>query len=343
MKKKNLFALFLMCAVLIASLAGCGSKDGEQSTGGEAEETSSGEYTHRVILISDTHYMSNMSKAEYQAMYPESNPSAAFGDAFGYTQTEKMAAILEDVDTFTKREDVDGILVLGDLSTDDYGYANLPENYVQKFKDEVMEKFPCESWAIPGNHDSYPNDMWNEIFGYDRQYSVKIGDAAFIMLDTYQSGLAPSATGADYTGVDVEWLEEEIKKYPTEQIFLVGHYFDPNKSDYSFSKLLKENDRIVCMFMGHSHANELLLPEGYANRFLVNVYGYAYKSEKLADGTWHFDYFDEDYAWGFGVLEWNDTEANYYHVKFGRTYVGRNGTFDYAGGIHDQVTFKFKK
>ena len=236
---------------------------------------------------------------------------------------------------------VDAVLTLGDLSTDDYGYRNLAENYVLKYKEEVMDSFPCEAYALPGNHDSYPEDMWQEMFGYGRQFSVKIGDAAFIMLDTYNDAPMDSPSGSDYTGIDVEWLQQELEKYPTEQIFICTHYIDSTRSDYSFNKILRENKRIVCMFMGHSHGNELLLPEGLNNRFLVNVSGYAYKSEKV-EGRWQFNRYDDFWAWGFGVLEWNETEAHYYHVKYPRTYVGINGTFDFAGAIEDEITIQFK-
>ena len=86
-------------------------------------------------------------------LYPDSNPCGAIGDALGYTQTEKMAIILNDVCEFAKDTPIEAVLVLGDLSTDDCGYRRMAENYVQKFKDEVMLEFPCVSYALPGNHE----------------------------------------------------------------------------------------------------------------------------------------------------------------------------------------------
>lgn len=343
---KKLIALFLICALGAAVLAGCAQTpadptDPKDTSGSEGDSQVEEGYTHRVILLSDTHYMSDESKRLYEALYPGSNASDAVGDAFGYTQTEKMQAIRDDIALFMEDNTVDAVLTLGDLATDDYGYRNLAHNFGLKYKEEVMDTFPCPAYALPGNHDSYPNDMWYEMFGYDRQFSVKIGDAAFIMLDTYPDTTTASASGVTYAGIDSEWLEQELEKYPTEQIFICTHYVEPDEYDYAFNKILKENDRIVCVFMGHSHGNELLLPEGLDHRWLINVSGYAYKSEKV-DGTWQFDRFDEKWAWGFGVLEWNDTEAHYYHVKYPRTYIGRNGTFDYAGAIEDEVTIKFK-
>lgn len=346
MKKKRL-VVFLACFAAMFALAGCGSdaqsddKENAETNKQEAE-ASEGEYTHRIILLSDTHYMSNETKAEYEAIHPDSKASDAVGPTFGYTQTEKMQAILDDVSKFMETEKVDAVLTLGDLSTDDYGYRNLAENYTLKYKQEVMDQFACDAYALPGNHEGYPNATWNEMFGYDRQYSFKIGDTAFIMLDTFNDIPVDSPSGSDYTGIDTEWLEQELEKYPTEQIFICTHYIDSTQADYTFNKILRENDRIVCAFMGHSHGNELLLPDSMSGRFLVNVSGYAYKG-KETNGVWQFNEFDEAWAWGFGVLEWNDTEAHYYHVKYPRKYVGSNGTFDYAGAIEDEVTIKFEK
>ena len=74
---------------------------------------------------------------------------------------------------------------------------------------------------------------------------------------------------------------------------------------------------------------------------MIDLGGYAYQGEQV-EKIWRFDRFDETWAWGFGVLEWNDTEAHYYHIKNARRYVGRNGCFDYAGAIANEITINFK-
>ena len=298
-------------------------------------------FNHRILLLSDPHYMPNESVTEYKELYPTSNPCGAIGDALGYTQTEKMTIIMEDIHGFAKDIPVEAVLVLGDLSTDDCGFRRMAENYVQKFKDEVMSKFPCVSYALPGNHDSHSNDIWHAVFGYDRQYSVKIGDSVFVMLDTYGAGNEISAAGAPYTGVDEEWLEEELKKYPTEKIYICSHYFSPNEINDKFEKLMSQNERIVCCFQGHTHTSKIDFLEKWNEKPLIDLGGYAYQGE-LVDGKWRFDRFDEAWAWGFGVLEWNDTKAHYYHIKNPRKYVGRNGCFDYAGAIENEITINFK-
>ena len=296
------------------------------------------EYTHRIILISDTHYIPGIRKREYDALYADLVPKVdgppASGDIYGYTISGKMGVVLEDVNTIAENNSVDAILVLGDLGTDDYGYRNMPENYAQKFRDDVMAKFPVDSYVLPGNHDSYPNEMWRELFGYDRQYSFKIGDAAFIMLDPYRGETAVGQKGSPDLGTDMDWLEKEVTKYPTEQIFLCTHYLYEEEENERLNQLFQGNKRIVCVFRGHSHKNGVYACTNLQNKTVIDLGGYAY------DGRSYKTFYPE-YAWGYGILEWNDTEAHYYHVKSPRTYDAKNGVFHYAGAIEDDIEFVF--
>ena len=311
-------------------------------TAPETENVSTIEYTHRVILVSDMHYTTEETPKELKAVSPDYNTSDAAGDAFGYTQRGKIDCIVNDVNAFMENATVDAVLVLGDLSIDDYGFRTLPANYIQKFKEDCMDQLSCPSYAIPGNHDSYPNELWREVFSYDRQYSIKIGDAVFIMLDTFEAAPASGASGSDYCGIDADFLEQELEKYPTEQIFLCTHYVNHTKYDYRLNRILKDNDRIVCLFHGHTHKNDVLLPDGLAKRFLINIGGYGYQGEKI-DNKWVFNQFDKAWAWGYTVLEWNETKAHVYHVKPARHYVGGNGEFDFTETIENELTITFNR
>lgn len=300
-------------------------------------KTISKEYTHRILMVSDMHYTTSLDAAEYNASNPGALASNAAGTAFGYTQEQKIEAILDDISSHQKRENIDAIFVLGDLSLDDYGYRNLAENYLKKFKTDFLDKVNKPWYAVAGNHDSYTNDEWKTIIGSNRQYSMKIGGAAFIMLDTFADAHAESASGSNYVGVDVDFLEKEIKKYPNEPIFLCSHYYKPSASDYKFFKLLKKNERIVCMFRGHTHQNEILAPEEMDYKCICDIGGYAY----VGDDNNDFSVFDEDWAWGYTILEWNDSSAHIYHVKKPRNYTASNGTFDFLGAIEDDMTLRF--
>lgn len=79
-----------------------------------------------------------------------------------------------------------------------------------------------------------------------------------------------------------------------------------------------------------------------AFKYLAEIGGYAYDGDD-SSGVWDFSQFDDDWAWGYQVLEWNETEARIYHVKTPRTYVGSNGTFNYVGGIEDDNIIPINK
>jgi len=298
-------------------------------------------YKNRILLISDMHCTTQETSAELKLLYPDAKASAAAGNTLGHTQEEKIACIINDIRSFTEKEIVDAMLVLGDLSIDDYSFRNLPKNYCLKFKEECMDLFPFPSYAIAGNHDSYPDDMWQEMFGYGRQFSVKVGDAAFIMLDTFDNQPATSASGSAYVGIDMDFFTKELAKYPTGPIFLCSHYFKPGSYPEEFLEILKNNKRIVCLFDAHTHKSNITAVDEQVTQARVNIGGYGYQGEKREDGKWYFDRFDEKWAWGYEVLEWNENEAHLYHVKPARTYVGHTGVFDYPGSVEYELTIFF--
>lgn len=338
MKRKSFLKLLLavssLCALSLACV-GCGN----DST---ATNASKSKYDHRVILVSDMHYTMNDTPTAAKELYPDAQISEAVGPTFGINQNDKVQSIVDDINAFAERETVDAVFVLGDLTLDDYGYRNLPENYLSHIKRDLLDKLDYPYYTLAGNHDSYPNDDWKAVMGTDRQYSVKIGDAVFIMLDTFSDEIATGASGSPYISVDTDFLAEELEKYPTETIYLCSHYYKPAAADYKFTKLLRENDRIVCMFRGHTHNSVVLSPEEMAYKILVDIGGYAYDGDD-SSGAWDFTQFNHNWAWGYQVLEWNETEAHIYHVKTPRLYTASNGTFNFKGAIEDDLIIPINK
>ena len=166
----------------------------------------------RFLLVSDMHYTTQETNAELKAKYPEANTSAAAGTILGVTQKDKIDKIISDIKAEHEKEPLTAVLVLGDLSIDDWDMRKLPDIYCRKFKEDCMDKLPCPTYALPGNHDSIPNEMWQEIFGYGREYSVKIGNNVFLMLDTFKNIPATAACGGRYSGIDRDFLASELAK-----------------------------------------------------------------------------------------------------------------------------------
>lgn len=319
-------------------------------------------YAHRVILVSDMHYTTNMTKEEYDDQYnnlinnilgTEAKASYAAGPTFGYSQNQKIQAIFSDIDTYIAKEGaIESVMLLGDLSIDNKGYSNLREDYLSLMKTNFLDKLSYPWYAIAGNHDSYKDSEWEGIIGTKRQYSVVVGDAVFIMLDTFEAVHATSNSGSSYVGVNTEFLATELAKeeYADKKIFLCSHYYRPGEDteeDTALQNLIANDDRIVCMFRGHSHTNAVYEPAVLDGRPLVDIGGYAYNSTgtsiTLEDGTASTTYnvFSEANAWGYQVLEWDDSEVHLYHVKPARKYTDYLGVeHDYAGAIENEVIIK---
>lgn len=288
----------------------------------------------RILLVSDMHYTTDITPKEMEKINPEIDVSAAAGDAFGYTQKQKIERILKDVMKENEKEKLDMILVLGDLSIDDYSFRNLEDNYCKKFREECMDKFPCPTYAIPGNHDSYPNNMWKEAIGTDRQFAIEKDYAVFLMMDNFNNSPADSASGSKYTPTDVEWLKEMIKKYSDKKIFLCAHMFRTNETETDeFRKIVRETENIVALFRGHTHIDEVINFEG---KPLIDIGGYAYNGFCI-DGEYTFSIFDEKWAWGYQLLEFDDEKISTWHVKPSIYYKAQNGNFDFKEIITEKL------
>ena len=291
----------------------------------------------RFLLVSDMHYTTDEKKL------PVGKPSAAAGDAFGKTQSEKVQKIYNDIMRENGRSKLDAVLVLGDLSIDDYDFRNLPFNFCKKFKEEVMDRLPCPAYALPGNHDSYTNDIWKDVMGYDRRYSVEIGESVFIMDDSF--GDVPAnpknpASGSPFTPTDAKFLSAELEKHSGKRVFLCSHYFNCAKDDLSLSEecraLIENSNDIALMFFGHTHKSAVCRRLG---KTLVDIGGYGY-SGQLIDGRYEFNIFDKSWAWGYQILEIYDDMIKTYHVTTDNTYIATNGIFDIEESVKDEIIMR---
>lgn len=294
----------------------------------------------RFLLVSDMHYTTEETAAQLKLQYPNAIASAAAGNAFGKTQKEKVETILADILREHSRHPLDAVLVLGDLSIDDAPYRNLPQNFCRKFKEECLDRLPCPSYTIPGNHDSYPDSVWKEIFGYDRQYAVELGECVFLMADTFAKLPATGASGSDYSLLDEDFLRTQLQRFAGKKIFLCAHYLDTapeNNRNFTpgVCRLLADNADLVCMFRGHTHANSVSRLE---SKQILDIGGYGYDGQ-LVNGKWDFNMYDPRWAWGYQILEVYDDCIRAYHVKRAMDYAATNGQFHMPETVEDEICF----
>ena len=284
---------------------------------------------HRVLLVSDMHYTTEERYEELKKRYPEANTSVAAGDAFGHTQREKVELIYEAICAEHEKSPLDGVLVLGDLSIDDYDYRHLPDNYCRRFKEEVMDRLPCPAYALAGNHDSYPDAIWREVFGYGRQFSVELGGSVFLMADTFRETPAHGASGSPYTPLDVEFLEQTAAQYAGKPLYLCAHHISEGGESDEAAAWVRE--RATCMFRGHTHHDGLIATgERWGQKPLLDIGGYGYHGICTPEKKWVFSRFSFAWAWGYQMLEWEDESDRVltYHVKPAYRYVAENGIFE---------------
>ncbi len=281
----------------------------------------------RVLLFSDVHYTTAESAEELKRRFPESEASAAAGDAFGRTQEEKVQTALADILAEHAKQPLDLVLVLGDLSVDDYDFRRLPENYCVRFRDELLKRLPCPAYVLAGNHDSYPDEMWRGMFGYGRQYAIEREGVLFVMLDTFRKWPATGASGSPYTPADAGFLRETLAAHPGVPVFLCAHHFAPERESEEFRAIVREEPRIAALFRGHTHQNAVIpLDASWGNKLLIDIGGYGYNGQVI-DGKYVFSVFDTSWAWGYELLEIAPPAVRLRHIKPARRYVGRNGVF----------------
>ena len=295
---------------------------------------------HRILLVSDMHYTTEETSEEMKLINPTVKPSAAAGNAFGFTQREKIEKVYESIVREHEKAPLDAVLILGDLSVDDYSFRNLP-NFCKRFKEDCMDRLPCPAYAIPGNHDSYPDEVWHEVFGYGRQFALEIGGAVFLMLDVFCSTPASGASGAALTPIDLEFLKESFQKHKGKKIYLCAHHFSDRLFSEEVAELIRENNDVVCLFRGHVHKNAVIpLGETLGNKLLFDIGGFAYEGHCI-DKKWIFSIFDFAWAWGYQILEWDVDSAHTYHRKPAMHYKASNGDFDVEDTISGETSFEF--
>ena len=290
----------------------------------------------RILLISDMHFSAEDTPAEYEKKHPGARVSAASGPLLGFTPAERMELMISAVQKEHRKAPLGAIIIPGDLSIDDYPFRRLHANWCEKFKNDYLPRFPAPTYVIPGNHDSYPEEIWKGIFGRSRKFSTVLDGCLFLLADTYRDP-ARDPSGSPYTPLDLAWARGEMEKHPGLPVFLIAHYFCLDKEPPEFFTFLAENPRIVMLFMGHSHRFEVrTLPGEVGGKPLVDIGAFSYYT-RPTDGVWDFNIFHPEWRWGYQILELSGREAATYHVFPAATYRARNGVFDCAEEIHKKI------
>ena len=162
----------------------------------------------------------------------------------------------------------------------------------------------------------------------DRQFSFKIGNMAFIMLDTFSDqGSNSKSNGTSYVGIDKTWLASEMAKYRNCKVVVCSHYFN---SMSELKQLSDQYSNIIGFYHGHTHLYEAV--DVGNGTMCINDGGFSYTAFASEGGEWNFEYLDPRSAWGYCILEWtaDNSRCVSYRTTLAITYEATNMTYTIA-------------
>ena len=225
------------------------------------------------------------------------------------TPCEERMELLQKVMNQEYREHpFDAILCLGDYSLDFWcwetmgSYLNTPSvSNTKNFIDKVLPGLPLRPYLIPGNHEQYGNEKWQEITGFPRQFSLVYGDYVFLMCDTFGGDLDPAEhSDGTYTGLDPVFLREVMEKHPDKQLILCMHDLIPEKESREVMELVGGSGRFLCGFAGHIHQSRtVILPPQWGSLPLVYCGDFSYTLGSEADALPNWGFQRVDFSSGF--------------------------------------------
>ena len=234
-------------------------------------------------------------------------------DWFGVKAEDRVQKFIDDIKAEYEKQPFEALLLLGDYSLDHWkwqvkgSYLELGISNTKRFVDEYLSQLkslPIEIRMIAGNHEMYGNKLFNELTGYNREDVYVTGDWLFILMDTFKGLLDPTEhSDGVYTGADMEFINAQLKRYPDKKVVICSHYVEPWKDTEEFKALLRE-DRVACLFAGHTHKSEIWhMEEEYGSKKTIFTGQYSELNKKVM----------LDSMWGFRELILTDTyaESNY--------------------------------
>lgn len=223
----------------------------------------------RVILMSDIHYCKD--------------------GWYGVTQQIKRERLCADLEKEYAKDPYDALLLLGDYSLDHWKHGGfyLTQGICETkaFVDQCLSRLAPDGvdlFMMPGNHEQYGEEAWEKMTGFKRSGHLICGPVLFILLDNYGADLDPTENfDGTYTGADVARIRELMAEYPDKKIILCAHWFSMERESEEFFRLVREEERILCLFCGHNHASRVVATgEEEGDKPLIFTGNYSYAGDK---------------------------------------------------------------
>ena len=250
-------------------------------------------------------------------------------DFFGVKAEDRLQKFIDDLKAEYKKQPFEALLLLGDYSLDHWkwqikgSYIEKGISYTKRFVDEYLsqlKELPLEIRMIAGNHEQYGEKLYHELTGYHREDVYVTDDWLFILMDTYKGGLDPTEHhDGVYTGANMEFIKKHMDAHPDKKVIICSHFIDPRKDTAEFKALLRE-DRIICLFAGHTHGSKIwTLDEEYGSKNVIFTGQY---SELNVNSMWGFrelilndDYIESNYITPESTVIINDEKIDHHYGK----------------------------
>lgn len=274
----------------------------------------------KIILASDLHYCRQ--------------------NWLGVDPDVRMQKFIDDMRAEYEKEPFEALLLLGDYSLDHWKWQtkgsyleegiSCTELFVDKYLSQ-LEDLPIEIRMIPGNHEQFGKRLWNKLTGHRREEIYVTGDWLFILMDTYSDGLNPTEhSDGIYTGADVNFIRCAMLSHPGKKVIICSHYIEPWKDTEAFCRILR-NDRVKCLFAGHTHRSEIWhMEEKYGSKCVIFTGQYSEPGETPPTKS----------MWGYRRLILTDEYLESCYVTPQNTIVYNGETIVHPYGEQEAITIE---
>lgn len=259
---------------------------------------------------------------------------------YGVSNEERMERFVRHVEEEYAKDPFEALLLLGDYSLDHWQWGikgcwlTEGRSNTKLFADRViskLKKLGVPMAAIGGNHEQYGNTLWKELTGFTRTDAVTVGEYLFVLVDTFGANLDPTEhSDGTYCGTDVAFVKDMMAKHPDKKVVLCAHHFEPSRESEELRALVREDDRVLCLFGGHVHRSKVVeLGEEWGNKALLYTGNYSYNGGKQPP---------QESMWGFRDLILTEGALTSRYITPANTIKVKEETIEHPYGYQDEYT-----
>ena len=258
---------------------------------------------------------------------------------YGVSNDERMARFVQHVREEYEKDPFEALLLLGDYSLDHWKW-NIKGCWLGEGRSNTflfcqrvlksLQELGVPMAVIAGNHEQYGKRLWQALTGgFKRQDSLVVDDLLFILPDTFGADLDPTVhSDGTYCAADVKFIRAQMEKHPDKKVVLCAHHFEPARESEALRQLVKEDDRILCLFGGHVHRSKVVeLGEAWGNKALLYTGNYSYNGGNQPP---------QESMWGFRDLIVDESGFSSRYITPANTIVVKGETIEHPYGYQDE-------